>query len=203
MEKRLEQVLSYAPRADRWERIRAVRRRTWIKLGAAAVACLVLLSFLRGPTSGQIRLDSGDRRYCWWGIPIRYERMAEPNRSKIVALSAMSPAIPAKWVTCVRYPLPSSNNTDLMCSDFYWSIAAWANEDPKIARWTLEDVTRYIPGMLARGGLPESCSLLSTFTVDWRSSTVKPDWREDEEVQRYCASHGYVLVPTTRGVGVR
>jgi len=98
------------------------------------------LAWAYGPTSAQIRLDTGDLRYCWWGIPLRHELMPEPDRSKIMALARKSKAVPEIWVTCVRYPKHTSNNPDLMYQHFYEDIAMQADEDQDLAIWQLEDV---------------------------------------------------------------
>jgi hypothetical protein len=186
MADRLDNVLDYATPPKRRSWPKGLTRRLIIY----GFMVLAGYGFFHGPTSGQIRLDSGDLRYCWCGVPLWYKRMAEPERSKLMALASMSPAIPAKWVTCVTYPLPSSNNTDLMCSDFYYSVAVWKDEDPKIARWAMEDVADYIPHMLTRGGLPISCGLF--FVVDHGAHRLEADWREKDDVKAYCAEHGYV-----------
>src|ERR1041384_6470997 len=91
---------------------------------------LLVVGYLSGPTTGEIRLDTGDLRYFWWGIPLRNRPMPEPSRSKLVTLGSKSPAVPADWVVCVTYPLRSSNNTDSMCQSFYRSVAILADEDP-------------------------------------------------------------------------
>ena len=99
----------------------------------------------------------------------------------------MPPAVPGKWVTCVEYPLPGTNNTDLMCAHFFYrSIAIWADEDRKMARWALEDVVAYTPGVLTHGGLPECVYLLGGAVVDPDAKKVDPGWRDMEEVTVIC-----------------
>jgi len=160
---RSDNVLSYG-RADHRVRTFLAAHRRGVIIGTVVVALLFLIIVVgAGPTSGQIRLDTGDLRYCRWGIPLSYKRMPEPARSKIVVLAAKSPAVPATWVTCITYPRSPESNTDSMCRGCYWYISIWADEDPKIARWALEDLVDYIPRMLTRGGLPESAPVLSDF----------------------------------------
>jgi hypothetical protein len=164
----------------------ANNRRFWVKAGIIGFLLLLGFGFLHGPTSGQIRLDTGDLRYYWWGIPLKYERMPEPQRSKLLALASKAPAIPAKWVTC---------DTDRFCLSFYWSVAIWADEDPKIARWAMDDIVDYIPGMLSIGGLPKSGLVISIAVVDRQARRVDPGWRDNDDVRTYCAEHGYVPPP--------
>jgi hypothetical protein len=188
-------VLDYAPKPRPWARLLAIRRRTWVFLGLIALFVFAAYSYVRGPTSGQIRLDTGDLRYCWYGIPVRYRTMPEPQRSKLLALASKAPPISAKWVTCVTYPLPTSNNSDAMCVGFYWSIAIWSDEDPKIARWAMDDVANYILGMPTAAGLPHSFLVLSPFVVDKHTRAVKAGWRDQDWVKLYCADHGYIPPP--------
>ncbi|MEI8196781.1 MAG: hypothetical protein WCI73_12855 [Phycisphaerae bacterium] len=109
--------------------------------------------------------------------------------------ASKSPALPAKWVTCVTYPLSGSNNPDAMCQSWYYSIAIWVDEDPKIARWAMEDVVNYI--QYAKWGLPQSHGLVSNVLVDWQARKVQADWRDQEEVKIFCSSHGYVPSPAS------
>jgi len=169
-------------------------RRIMIASGVVAVLFLLGFGFLRSPTSGEVRLDTGDIRYCWWGIPLKYERMAEPQRSKLLALASKSPVIPAKWVTCTEYSLSPEYRPDRMCQGFYWSIAIWSDEDSKIARWAMDDVVEYL-NQNAKCGLPQSVHLLNDPIVDWHARKVNADWRDQDAVKSYCAAHGYVLPP--------
>ncbi len=154
---------------------------------------LVLYLIAKGPTSGQIRLDTGDLRYCWYGIPVEYRQMPEPQRSKILKIAAMSPAVPTEWQTCVTYPLPTSNNPDAGQVCDYLRIAAWADEDPALAKMALTDHVdslRKMHGPLWIGG----GSVL--FSVnEFGTDKVETNWRDDPIVQAYCAAHGYVPPP--------
>ena len=193
MVERSDNVLWYERKPDGLKAFFAVNRRRMIEWGIVIILLMLGLDFLFGPHSGQIRLDTGDLRYCWFGIPFQYDRMPEPHRSKLLALASKSPSIPAKWVTCVTYPLPSSNNTDIMCRDFYELTAIWADEDPKIARWALEDIVDYIRDTHVQYGLPKSCAIFDV--VDRIGRKVEADWRDQDEIKLYCAAHGYVPPP--------
>ena len=166
-------------------------RRTCIRLATYAAILFLLYAFLRGPTSGQIRLDTGDLRYCWCGIPLLYRQMPEPERTKILKLAAAPIAIPHQWITCVTYPLHGSNNPDLMCRSFYRRVAIWSDIDPHIARWTLEDVATYIHDTHATHSLPESCVVLESTAIDTITGKPDPDWRKMKDVKDYCLRHSY------------
>ena len=124
-----------------------------------------------------------------FGIPIYYERMSEPERSKVQALAAESPAVPAKWVTCVTYPLRGSNNPDQMWRVAYNCMALWADEDARIARLAMEDVTDCIEH--DKWLLP-ALGVVGIGEIDFDTDKVKADWRDDPEVQYFCSLHGYV-----------
>ena len=167
-----------------------------VVIGVLTVLLILVFGFIYGPTNVQIRLDTGDLRYCRWGIPLQYRQMPEPMRSKLLALASKSPSIPATWVTGTTTPLSSEYRPDRMFQEFYWSVAIWSDEDPKIARWAMDDVVDYFI-QHAKWGLPKSADLLSTFMVDWHARKVATDWRDQEEVKNYCAAHGYVPPPTS------
>lgn len=196
MAERSDKVLWYSRKPSSVKTFFAAHRRLMILVGVFAVVLFVGFRGI-GPTSGQIRLDTGDLRYCWWGIPLYYKPMPEPWRSKVMTLASEAPAVPAKWVTCVTYPLSTSNNQDIMCGDFYVSVAMWADEDPKIARWAMDDVVEYIELSHATSGLPNSCHVLGPFLVDYELGRVRADWRDQAEVMEYCSSHGYVPASTS------
>jgi hypothetical protein len=187
MADRIERELWYAVKPRWWAVWGPVLKRIGVYLGVFGWIVFVLYFVVRGPTSGQIRLDTGDLRYCWWGVPLMYERMSEPERSRLLALAAASPAIQAEWVTCVRYPLHTSNNPEVAYVERYHVIGLWAGEDPKIARWVLEDLSDYTK----TGGSRRSFNLLIRL-IDWKPERIDPGWREDAEIRSYCAAHGYV-----------
>jgi hypothetical protein len=202
MAERSDKVLWYSRKPSSVKTFFAAHRRLMILVGVFAVVLFVGFRGI-GPTSGQIRLDTGDLRYCWWGIPLYYKPMPEPWRSKVMTLASEAPAVPAKWVTCVTYPLPSSNNSDIMCADFYFSVALWADEDPKIARWAMDDLVNSLDVSRARPANPSVFYVLGPFVVDTDSFRVCADWRDREDVKVYCSSHGYVPASTSPATGPR
>ena len=177
-------------------------RRLIFPIILSAVLVTIAYSLLTGPTSGDIRIDTGDLRYRYLGIPITYRRMPEPQRSALLALAAQSSILKPEWHQCVSYPLHNSNNTDLMCREFYFCATVWAKQDQRLARAMLEDVARYIIRTRAASGLPLSSWLLSGVFVspdDHGNWVLKPDWAQDEEAIAYLQSKG-LGIPTTRAV---
>jgi hypothetical protein len=155
---------------------------------------------LHGPTSGEIRLDTGDLRYCYFGIPFRYSHMPQPQRSQLLSVAAGSSILKPQWYTCVTYPLPTTNNPDAMLEGFYFRATAWISIDPRLARMIVEDIATYVKHTNAQAGLPDSFYLVSGFVVSQNSQgrwTVEPDWRQDEEVRDYFTAKGYGP-PTTQ-----
>lgn len=177
--------------------MRLTKRRILVFVGLGALL-LFGLGVVLGPSSADIRLDTGDLRYRYFGIPIVYERMPEPQRSRLLALASQSPILVSEWHQCANYPLPTTNNTDGMCRDFYFKIDAWIDVDPQIARLAAEDVASYIRDTNALESLPKSYSLLSGFVVEWTADnrqSVREDWRDDEGVRAYFDTHGIAIPP--------
>ena len=193
MPERHDNVLDYARKPSGWRNLVALSRRGVILTGVLAVLLALGYGYFHGPTSGQIRLDTGDLRYCWYGIPLEYHPMAEPERSKLLALAAKSPtrpSIPAKWVTCTTDPSSTEHRPHVMFREMYFSVAIWTDEDRQIARWAMDDLVDYV--LHAKWGLPKSRLLLNGEVVDWRTCKVTADWRDRDEVKWYCADHGYI-----------
>jgi hypothetical protein len=144
MSEKPDDILPYGRSPSASDQIVAFGRRN-LRRASILIGLLILgYGVIHGPRNGQIRLDTGDLRYCWWGIPLEYDEMPEPQRSKIVALAKKSSAVPAIWVMCVRYPKDTTNNLDIMYQGFYRRIAWQAGEDPDLAKWQLEDVAATI-----------------------------------------------------------
>jgi hypothetical protein len=146
-------------------------------------------SILTGPSSVDIRLDTGDLRHRVLGIPIYYERMPEPQRTNLLSLAQRSATLSSEW--CSLAPQQTSNSPKRMCRDFYYRVAAWVDEDPAMAAMIAEDVTQYIRRTHAREGGPETWSLLSCAQIGPSGEmTIPPNWREDEHVQQYFSWKG-------------
>jgi hypothetical protein len=150
-------------------------------------------------TSAEIRLDTGDLRYRYLGLPLVYERMPEPQRSQLLALAAGPEVLCPAWHACATFPLPSSNNTHLMCRGWYAKACVWAKQDPRLARLMLEDVANYIATKNAAHGLPECSMMLSALFIEPDAGgrlVLKQGWRQCGDVAAYATERGYNL-PTT------
>ena len=143
MGERADNILSYVSKQNRVWSTFAFTRRKMVAAGVVVPLLFVMFYLFMGPTSGQIRLDTGDLRYCWFGIPVYYDRMPEPERSKLGTLARRSPAVPAKWVTCVTYPLRGSFNANIACQSHYLlALQPGVTKIPKIARWAMDDLIK-------------------------------------------------------------
>ena len=94
--------------------------------------------------------------YRYFGIPIVYDRMPEPQRSRLIDLTSNSALCRSEWRRCARYPLRGTNDRAAMCQSFYGRIEAWIDVDPKLALAGVNDIGRYIIDN-KREGLPQSC----------------------------------------------
>lgn len=160
--------------------------RKYIKYIGTVLATLCLLGvvgFVIGPTSADIRLDTGDLRYRYLGIVPVYERMAEPYRSRLLALAVDSEHMEDRWVRLDDYPPTGSNNIDGMCWGKYAKLSAWALEDEQVARVLAHDLASWIRTTNAGHGLPENNAMfwLVQFDEEAGEYRVLPDWRQHED----------------------
>lgn len=167
------------------------RRRHWVfslvcvSLLAAAVCVWVGRRFLR--TSVDVRLDTGDLRICYLGIPCEYRRMPEPIRSRVLGITANSKILKNEW-RCVasfpRYDIPPG-----AIYEKYNRASIWPQEDVGFVRLLLED--------LAVGGTSGGYFLGPPY-VDYDNTgclVVDPQWREDPYILAFAASKGYTIPP--------
>jgi hypothetical protein len=171
----------------------SVKKTKLFRWGLAVLLLLFFGTLLYGPTSAEIRIDTGDLRYRYLGIPLEYKNMPEPERSLLLELAKKSNVLDGSWHECAKYPLPTTNNTDTMCRLFYHRVATWVQVDPQLALFLAEDVARYIQQTKARHGGPKGSYLLLWLMEndDDGSDVVKDGWQDDEEVQAYLQSVGY------------
>jgi hypothetical protein len=171
--------------------------RKWLCFGLATLFCVAGVAFLvayalvKGPTA-EIRLDTGDLRYLYLGIPIQYDLMPEPERSQLISLTAGSNALKSEWHSCAMHV--GSNNSNLMCAGFYMKAAAWIAVDRPLARLVVADIATYIRNTDARQGLPDSVEMLSFSIVDRNNNgtfRVMPSWQQNEMVLDYLQRKGY------------
>jgi hypothetical protein len=162
--------------------------------GATVVAALVLLLLLFGVgITVSVRLDTGDQRVTYWGIPVAYRPMREPIRSSL--LSVQSKTAPRGWRWCAREAA-----SDGMVYRFYLDAAAWVEVDPEIARLVVSDLASYLDTTHATSGLPYCMTMIWPDVVD-RVSGENPrvidGWQKNPEVLAYLATKGYSSNSTT------
>ena len=152
----------------------------------ATIVLLAVFLWWLGPTSADIRLDTGDLRYCFYGIPLSHEPMPEPQRSQLLALTKMSRVCIPMWVRCAEFPQSGTNCKECMCRNFYCRGLAWSDEDPNVALAIIEDIALYIKATNAKAGAPESSYLLR-YAERTSSGKVRlnSDWKSDPHVQAY------------------
>ncbi|MFO0838151.1 MAG: hypothetical protein U1D55_06455 [Phycisphaerae bacterium] len=171
----------------------SVRTSARVRLAILAAACIAAaIPYVTGVGQiVQIRLDSGDLRWCYWGVPVWVERMPEPDRSAILAVSSSSRVIRPEWRTCAVYPRRTTNCTEAMCWGFYRRAVEWVPIDRNIARLALEDIANYIVATGAESSLPDCALLFHSHAIDPNTKRVSPNWQSDETVRWYCESKGY------------
>lgn len=158
---------------------------------AFGILCLwTFLTCLGLGTMIQVRLDTGDLRYCYWGVPLEYEPL-EP-RSRQALLSLNDPQVPKSWVWCEGRV--GSNNVNWMIQSFYHDAAAWVKTDPQIARLVVRDIAHYVQTTHGSQGLPDCVPMIwPHFIIDTSShpAKVQPGWQSNPDVQAYLTAKGY------------
>ena len=158
------------------------------------IASLSILAFIaiHGPqTSADIRLDTGDTRVRYLGIPSTYHRMPEPFRSRLLALSSGSRVATPDWWWYESYPRRSGQFNEYRPED-YAAVAIWADADPQLARLMLEDLAADI-----RNGHRTYWHTLAFFSERFivagtdNRPAVTPNWRSDPALVAYMASKAY------------
>lgn len=161
-----------------------LRQREW---GAAfgTAGTLTLLSLLGVGSAIQVRLDTGDQRFCFWGFPVMTTPMQAESRQALLSLD--DPEVPRRWVGCATDV--GTNHAAAMVYCFYRDAAAWVDVDPQIARLILRDIARYLEATHALQGLPDCSSMLWLDTH--QRFHVPEGWEQNPQVQAYLAAKGY------------
>src|SRR5262249_23716728 len=119
---------------------------TWqIRIGLLLLLIATVLGWilLIGPTDAQFRLDTGDVRYIYSGIPGRTLRMDEPERSTIVSLASGSTVLKTELVSV---PHQRALNSQLFGQKMFYRAARWATVNPQMSKALLEDMALYLKG---------------------------------------------------------
>ena len=124
-------------------------------LAFSIISVFVLLSYQGVGSSVQVRVDTGDRRKCFWGIPVSYIPMKPESRNALLSLN--DPQVPKRWVWCATKV--GSNNSDRMVYSFYYEAAAWVDIDPAIAKLVVRDLANYVQMTHATHGFTGLCTI--------------------------------------------
>lgn len=166
-----------------------MKRKSGLAFGFV-IPLFLLLSCLGLGSSVEFRLDTGDKRFVFWGIPVSHRSLRAEQRDANLSLSDAE--VPRRWVWCARQV--GTNDPDAMVSAFYRDAAAWVDVDPEIAKLVRRDIADYLQTTHAARGSPE-CFVMLWPTVVEREETgshVVQDWQKNPDVQAYLARKGYV-----------
>ena len=155
---------------------------------------VLLFGEMLGPSSADIRIDTGDLRYRYFGIPVVYRRMPEPYRSGLLAFGRDQDLLRPDWVQCEDFPFGGSGKDYArMFQGFYVKLVPWIGEHRGVARALARDIVRSIK--IRKLGLPRGSYLLDWLTRRGTQGTlrVRSGWRDDPEVQAYLNSSGIEL----------
>ena len=147
-------------------------------------------------TAVGIRLDTGDVRYYYLGVPIIYHRMPEPQRSQVLAMAAKSSVLKTEWHTCRPIPLRPYRDP-VIWSEMYDKAAVFAKQDPDLARMLLEDFVSLWVLLEDTGGSSAATVHFPLLSGDFvkvgnpGSWVLVQGWRQDPEVLAYMASKHY------------
>lgn len=167
-----------------------LRQREW-EAAFGTAGMLALLSLLGVGSATQVRLDTGDQRFCFWGFPVTTTPMQAESRSALLSLD--DPEVPHTWVQCATEV--ETNNVAAMVYCFYRDAAAWVEVDPDIARLVVRDLAQYVKSTHALQGWPPCSSML--WLDPHHRYRVPVDWEQNPAVQTYLAAKGYHLVQRT------
>lgn len=156
------------------------------------LAVVAVLGVMGHGWTAEIRLDCGDLRYSYLGIPVIASPMPDPDRSVLVSLADDSLVLHPEWRVCMVFPRHGSIDADRRYRDAYRRISAWADVDRTIARLAMEDLAEFIDTGNG-GGAPECAVLLGPDVIDSTVGDVLPGWRENENVRAFCAARGYTF----------
>jgi hypothetical protein len=146
----------------------------------------IIAALLVGPKT-EIRIDCGDTRLSLLGIPVKYQRMEEPERSILLSPSSRNQPSPSRWVPVVAQEM--SFNPEGAYRHWFRTSCAWAKESPDIFQTLRTDIGSCIEDAGGRRvAILKEYELLKC--VDPETGIVRPGWKSNELVIRFCAEHG-------------
>jgi hypothetical protein len=164
-----------------------VQRRAKPALGILAV--ILILSCLGFGNTMQVRLDTGDQRDLFWGIPFHYRNLDPESRRALLSLGDSD--VPNQWIWCAT--AVGWNQVGFGVQRDYRCAAAWVNVDPEIAKLIVRDLAAYVQSTHALRGLPSCTSMLWPPVIDPSKFPyqVIAEWKTDQGVRDYLDRRGY------------
>jgi hypothetical protein len=163
-----------------------------------------------GPSSTDIRVDCGDLRFRYLGVPLSYEYMPEPQRSVLLNNSAH---IAKPWVSLGSGGKPGSKTYKdaAIWRIYFYQDTAWASVDRGLLNEILNDVRALLLKKTPSG--KQSNMALSLISdpdiVDTDKNIIKSDWEKSPIVKEYISIHNKLhpdareTTPLTAGGGVK
>ena len=149
-----------------------------------------MLSCLGLGETVEVRLDTGDRRFLFWGVPVALQSLPSEPRERLVSLQ--DPDVPKEWTWCATQV--GTNHADAMVYGFYKNAAAWVEVDPEIAKLMVRDIAEYLQTTHGTHGLPGCAILWPVVERDEEGRRhIVEDWQKNENVQYYLKSKGYTV----------
>jgi hypothetical protein len=148
---------------------------------------IILVMLLAVPPSIEIRIDCGDLRYKYFGIPIFVERMPDQYRVTLIATAGNASVSPA-WVKVL--PKQTSNDNAHEYVDRYVAISIWAQADKNIGTLLLQDVSSGIK--LANGKYYAPSYGMPLLRPAYVALAVPDNWLYDQNVIEFCERGGYM-----------
>lgn len=157
------------------------------------LAVVAVLAIIGHGWTAEVRLDCGDLRYSYLGLPVIANPMPEPERSVLISLADESLVLHPEWRVCAVFPRRGPVESDQRCRDAYRRISAWAEADRTIARLAMEDLAEYIDATGGWLGAPECAMILGPDVIDSTAGDVLPNWRSNPNVRAFCEARGYAF----------
>src|SRR6476659_612697 len=96
---------------------------------------IVLGGGFGGPDAAELSLNSGDIRYYYFGLPLKYSRMPEPQRTDIVTVTSPLLKGGSEWAYVPVERTSSDSPPITRFRLFYSQASAWKRADPAVCKF--------------------------------------------------------------------
>jgi len=161
--------------------------------GITLIILIIVLRVVFGrPDAAELSLNSGDIRYYYFGLPLKYSRMPEPQRTDIVTVTSPLLKGGSEWAYVPVERTSSDSPPITRFRLFYSQASAWKRADPAICKFIFQDIMDAIHDRRwTDGGIPALRILEYSDVFDANLNRVMPGWKVSTSVQDYCQSHSY------------